>query len=60
MKLKHLAPAHHGALALCVALAGTACTSVKKRVVNNAGDALSGSGTTFSSDDDPEFIATSS
>ncbi|OAI57199.1 hypothetical protein AYO49_02565 [Verrucomicrobiaceae bacterium SCGC AG-212-N21] len=38
-------------------LAGGACTSLRKTVINQAGDALSGSGTTFSSDDDPEFVA---
>lgn len=38
-------------------LAMPACTSLKKVVINQAGDALSGSGTTFSSDDDPEFVA---
>jgi predicted anti-sigma-YlaC factor YlaD len=33
----------------------TGC-SVKKFAINKVGDALSGSGTSFSSDDDPEFI----
>jgi predicted anti-sigma-YlaC factor YlaD len=30
---------------------------LKKTVINQAGNALSGSGSTFSSDDDPEFVA---
>jgi predicted anti-sigma-YlaC factor YlaD len=34
-----------------------ACASLKKVVIKQAGNALSGSGTTFSSDDDPEFVA---
>jgi predicted anti-sigma-YlaC factor YlaD len=34
-----------------------ACKSLRKTVINQAGNALSGSGTTFSSDDDPEFVA---
>lgn len=41
-------------LVLLVALA-PAC-SVKKMAINKLGDALSGSGTTFASDDDPELI----
>lgn len=32
------------------------CSSLRKAAINKAGDALSGSGTTFSSDDDPEFV----
>jgi predicted anti-sigma-YlaC factor YlaD len=43
--------------ALLLTLAVTGCTSLKKVVIKQAGDALSGSGTTFSSDDDPEFVA---
>src|SRR5258705_8764895 len=30
--------------------------SIKKVAINKLGDALAGSGTTFASDDDPEFI----
>src|SRR5688572_8665561 len=40
-----------------LALAAAGCRSLKKTVINQAGNALSGSGTTFSSDDDPEFVA---
>src|SRR6187401_490624 len=36
-------------------IAGAGC-SIKKFAINKVGDALSGSGTSFSSDDDPEFI----
>jgi predicted anti-sigma-YlaC factor YlaD len=35
---------------------GAGCATVKRTAVNQAGNALSGSGTTFASDDDPEFI----
>jgi predicted anti-sigma-YlaC factor YlaD len=38
-------------------VAAPACSSLKKVVINQAGNALAGSGTTFSSDDDPEFVA---
>jgi predicted anti-sigma-YlaC factor YlaD len=42
-------------LSLFLALGITGC-SVKKVAINKLGDALSGSGATFSSDDDPDFI----
>lgn len=43
--------------AMLLAVAATGCKSLKTVVINQAGNALSGSGTTFSSDDDPEFVA---
>ncbi|MCE9519113.1 MAG: TRAP transporter TatT component family protein, partial [Verrucomicrobia bacterium] len=43
-------------LGTLIILFGTGCGSFKKMAVNKAGDVLSGSGTTFSSDDDPEFV----
>jgi predicted anti-sigma-YlaC factor YlaD len=42
--------------ALCL-LAFTAGCSIKKMAVNKVGDMLSSSGTTFESDEDPEFVA---
>ncbi len=44
------------AAVLVAVLLWTGC-SVKRFAVNKLGDALSGSGTTFASDDDPEFVA---
>jgi predicted anti-sigma-YlaC factor YlaD len=43
------------ALIALLMAAGSAC-SLKKVAINKLGDALAGSGTTFSSDDDPELI----
>ncbi len=43
-------------LGALVAVLGSGCGSLKKSAINKAGDVLSGSGTTFSSDDDPEFV----
>src|SRR5206468_3314056 len=43
------------ALALALVAATPGC-SLKKVAVNKLGDALAGSGTTFSSDDDPDLI----
>ncbi len=44
-------------LVVCLAAAvGMGC-SVKRYAINKLGDALAGSGTTFASDDDPEFVA---
>jgi predicted anti-sigma-YlaC factor YlaD len=40
---------------LALAVIGSGC-SVRRMAVNKVGDALAGSGTTFSSDDDPELI----
>src|SRR5262245_12620926 len=42
--------------ALVVWLALAAGCSIKKFAINQLGDALSGSGATFASDDDPELI----
>ena len=39
-----------------VALSCASCSSLKRAAINTAADTLSGSGTTFSSDDDPEFV----
>ena len=39
----------------CVALSG--CTTLQNTAVDKLGDALAGSGTTFSSDNDPQLIA---
>src|SRR5258705_10221109 len=41
---------------LLLLLALVSGCSVKKYAINKLGDALSGSGTTFASDDDPELI----
>lgn len=57
MKRTFTAAALQSILMILLVHSGVGCTSLKKVVVNKAGDALSGSGTTFSSDDDPEFIA---
>jgi len=43
--------------ALAAMLAVVSCSSIKRVAINRAGNALAGSGTTFSSDDDPEFVA---
>ncbi|HSI62944.1 MAG TPA: TRAP transporter TatT component family protein [Candidatus Saccharimonadia bacterium] len=43
--------------AVLLTLSCGACSSVRKMAVNQLGNALSSSGTTFSSDDDPEFVA---
>jgi predicted anti-sigma-YlaC factor YlaD len=40
---------------LCLAVIGSGC-SVKRMAVNQVGNALAGSGTTFASDDDPELV----
>jgi predicted anti-sigma-YlaC factor YlaD len=40
---------------LALAILATGC-SIKRMAVNKVGDALSGSGSTFSSDDDPELV----
>jgi predicted anti-sigma-YlaC factor YlaD len=40
---------------LCLAVLGSGC-SVKRMAVNQVGNALAGSGTTFASDDDPELV----
>lgn len=46
-----------GLLGLAALLAaGTSCTSLKKAAVNKAADAFASAGTTFSGDDDPEFV----
>lgn len=42
--------------AIIASLAG-GCASIKRVAINQLGDALAGSGTTFASDDDPELIA---
>jgi predicted anti-sigma-YlaC factor YlaD len=47
----------HTSLVILLSVLTAGCGSLRKVVVNKAGDALCGSGTTFSSDDDPEFIA---
>jgi predicted anti-sigma-YlaC factor YlaD len=44
-----------GFLTLCLAVIGSGC-SIKHMAVNKVGDALSGGGSTFSSDDDPELV----
>src|SRR5271166_685657 len=44
------------AIALCALLPTLGC-SIKKVAINKLGNALAGSGTTFSSDNDPELIA---
>ncbi len=43
------------AAVLLAGLAGGGC-SIRKLAINKLGDALSGSGTTFASDDDPELV----
>lgn len=43
-------------LTLALLLAGSTGCSIKRLAVNMVGDALAGSGTTFSADDDPELI----
>jgi predicted anti-sigma-YlaC factor YlaD len=40
---------------LCLAVIGSGC-SVKRMAVNQVGNALAGSGTSFASDDDPELV----
>ena len=40
---------------VCLAVIGPGC-SIKRMAVNEVGDALAGSGTTFASDDDPELV----
>ena len=39
-----------------LALAGSSGCSIRKFAINKLGDALAHSGTTFASDDDPEFV----
>ena len=41
--------------ALVLSLAGSGC-SVRRLAINKLGDALSGSGGAFASDDDPELV----
>jgi len=43
-------------VALCVAALLSPGCSIKRMAVNKVGNALAGSGTTFSSDDDPELV----
>jgi predicted anti-sigma-YlaC factor YlaD len=43
-------------LLLVLALAVSGCATVQKKAINMVGDSLAGSGTTFSSDDDPELV----
>lgn len=43
-------------LGVVILLSVAGCSAIKKAAVNRAGDVLSGAGTTFSSDDDPEFV----
>src|SRR5437899_5093461 len=40
---------------LCLGLAGSGC-SIRRYVLNQAADALAGSGASFASDDDPELV----
>jgi len=40
---------------VCLGLMGSGC-SIKRMAVNQVGNALTGSGTTFASDDDPELV----
>jgi predicted anti-sigma-YlaC factor YlaD len=47
-----------GFLTLCLAVIGSGC-SIKHMAVNKVGDALSGGGSTFASDDDPELVKAS-
>src|SRR5688500_8334007 len=49
------APRTFSVAAVAVALAG--CATIKHSAVDTLGDALAASGTTFSSDDDPQLIA---
>src|SRR4030095_2817365 len=44
-----------GLVTLCLAVIGSGC-SIRHMAVNKVGDALSGSGSTFASDDDPELV----
>lgn len=44
-----------GLVTLCLAVIGPGC-SIKRMAVNKVGDALSGSGSTFASDDDPQLV----
>ena len=44
------------ALALGLLLVGGSGCSAKRAALNTLGDALAGSGTTFSADDDPELV----
>jgi predicted anti-sigma-YlaC factor YlaD len=53
---KQLASLLKGVLGLIIVAGGTGCATLKRAAVNTAGDALSGGGTTFSGDDDPELI----
>ncbi len=43
-------------LGVFMLITGTSCTSLKQVAVNKVGDAFAGAGTTFSGDDDPEFV----
>lgn len=43
-------------LGLAALLAAAGCTTIKRTAMNQVGDALSGGGTTFASDDDPQLI----
>lgn len=43
-------------LLACLLIAGASGCSVKRMAVNKVGDALAGSGTTFSADNDPELV----
>src|SRR5262245_27953783 len=42
--------------AILLVLHGAGCASLKRMAINKAGDAFAGAGTTFSGDDDPEFV----
>jgi predicted anti-sigma-YlaC factor YlaD len=44
-------------LALIAIVIATGCSTLKHTAVDTLGDALAGSGTTFSSDDDPQLVA---
>src|SRR5512133_3638523 len=47
---------HHWVFVICaIAILSGGC-SIRRMAVNKVGDALSGSGTTFASDDDPELV----
>lgn len=48
--IKKLVPA----ILCCCLLAG--CSTIRKAIINKAGDAFAGGGTAFASDDDPEFV----
>ena len=43
--------------AAMIASLASGCASIKRVAINQLGDALAGSGTTFASDDDPELVA---